>query len=79
MKLWVDINSPTRIFLKTDWEGLVVPSVGDTVIYGNDQSTWVFQVLERTVATGRDPMDMEQKVTHVILKVDVVPPEGFQP
>ena len=79
MKLWVDIHSPTRLFLRTNWEGLVVPAIGDLVIYGNDDSSWVFKVVERSVATGRDPMNMEQRVTHVVLKVDSDPPEGFQP
>lgn len=78
MKLWVDITTPTTMFTKLDWPGLVHPATGDTVLYGKDEQTWVFQVTERTLAIGQDPMNGEP-VTHLMLKVDSEAPEGFRP
>jgi|GEM_PF-2872136 len=78
MKLWLDIQTPTVIFTKCDWPGLAHPATGDTVLYGKGDQTWVFQVTERTLAIGMDPMTREP-VTHLMLKVDSEAPEGFQP
>ena len=79
MKLWVDIHAPNVLFTKTNWNGLVIPAVGDLVIYGRENNSWVFKVLERSISIGQDPMDDMSPVTHVILKVDSDPTEGFEP
>ena len=59
MKFWVDIASPSEMFMHVSWPADVpVPAIGDTAIVRAGPVTWTFCVVGRTISIGVDPRDM---------------------